>query len=339
MADAFSLAFRVDATHAILAGRDPSWQPRTWIERCGGPPETSDWGPCPAGAGAGACERGTGSECENSCGDTSVQECAWDCSDWLPCDAGIRTVAFAACDDVRLVGGASCSGSPAVVQLVDGLGQERGLFLSEPVVVGGGSVVINATARAGRASTEPCRDGSGYGCPGDGWAIVVYRGGVGSQLGSGGDNLGVVRTWKGYSVEWIFYNRQGWSQGDVVKLRAINGSASEAWESERIDGAPPLDQATDPPVQQSVRMTIEPDDPDTPDNEMSVTASLRTGPDLTPIGPGCAGDECCPRDNCDAPVRPGDTLQVALTSATGAFQANVQVDAPEGLSVQISPCR
>jgi hypothetical protein len=159
--------------------------------------------------------------------------------------------------------------------------------------------------------------------PADGWAVVVFKSGVGSgYLGGSGNALGVPLARTGYAAEWRFYGSGGTADlPDELALRGLRATSSD-----NIIGAPsdvpaPAALGAGGPatlVFQRIQLTIT---PQVPGGSGSVTRVEARA--FNPSTEVYGGAESCSGATCPTSLFPGDILHVGVTAANGGLRARV----------------
>jgi hypothetical protein len=321
MADGFSVCGRLDGSRVQLAGPHPAWQYESGSDCRRFPAETSIWGGCVAEL----CERWSSQACVPACGGEGAEACQFDCAGYGTCrPAGVRSWALTTCAAGIFEGAAWCSGDPQSVLLADGWGQARGFFLAEPVTVGQGPLVVEA-----RASVSLVAEGEQ---PGYGFSVVAY---VDRAYGRWFDSEGHCGVpgfnpaEAGYAAEWHFWSDD---ERDQVALRVADASGAcgrEHWIGDILAPIvePALDSDAAGPLEQTLRLAIYPDMPETETSELLVSAQVFARGAWSQ-GPACRGAAC------PVEVRPGDRLRVGMVAATDDLRARVEMTGPDAFVVR-----
>jgi hypothetical protein len=162
--------------------------------------------------------------------------------------------------------------------------------------------------------------------PGEGWALVLAKGGTGDTGGAG--ELGVPLTRTGMSLEWRFYDTMWWlDEPDRMRVRRLDGTGGPGTIlGNHLIGynLDPSSPETWPGVYFRIDSTYPPNDPRTPSNEEALLVTAGSGMSMVTVlsyndllggTPGLLANE----------FPPGSTIEIGLVSSNGGATHAVRV--------------
>ncbi len=162
--------------------------------------------------------------------------------------------------------------------------------------------------------------------PGEGWAIVIAKGGTGDA--SGPAEVGVPRTRRGLAFEWRFWTND-WNvdETDRLAVRRLDGTGgpgtvltagATGYVQGDVTGLQWASPDTWPGVGATVEINYTPDDPRTPTDEETLNVLVNGTTEYSWSGPL---DTILANE-----FVPGDSLEIGLVSSTGGFLHAIRVE-------------
>lgn len=200
--------------------------------------------------------------------------------------------------------------------------------MSDAVELGYGAAVYDLTMEV-RPNLAPI---------GDGWALVLFSSGVGSEfLGSGGLALGVPTDRNGFAVEWRFSEPDGSNRQstDSLVFRHLRATASDPVLASTLSATPQAFDSTSSTLRwtQRLRATVTPDIPGDADNDTAVVV------EYFDAGSWNAAFACGSTSACPFRLEAGSAVHVGVTGASrDGYEAQMFVDMSETFFSVASRC-